>query len=225
MKNTNQVITIQSTGNYYPVVCGNCGWFGSSNQCEGGGQIADTGDYSDILCPICFSDNVEECEKEIDFEFLKHCHELAINTLQIRSQRLYELEEKNFIKEAEEKMKNLIEYKEEFQEYRKFANIFNDAVIDVVTSAYYTNQTGEEYDRLVFDLIKQRGGFNFKKEVKENIDKNQEVIDGIKKVFQEFGNDKEKVLKFLKDAGILDIMGENILKDTDGPVMTGLILH
>lgn len=45
--------------NYYPAICGNCGWKGMSSLCGGGGQIADTGDYSDPECPKC-------CETTID---------------------------------------------------------------------------------------------------------------------------------------------------------------
>ena len=99
---------------------------------------------------------------------------------------------------------------EEFQQYRKFVQIFSTSVIDVVTSPSFTNQNGEEYDRLVFDLIKQRGGFDFAQNRKEQPQPPhiQEVIDGIRKVSQEIGNDKEKALQFLKDAGILDIINE-----------------
>lgn len=42
---------------YYPVFCTCCGWIGMSNQSEGGKQIADTGDYDDIYCPICYCVN------------------------------------------------------------------------------------------------------------------------------------------------------------------------
>lgn len=38
---------------YYPCVCGNCGWKGPSSEAAGGDPIADTGDYSDVVCPIC----------------------------------------------------------------------------------------------------------------------------------------------------------------------------
>jgi len=33
--------------------CPECGWEGLSRDCAGGGQIADTGDYFDCLCPHC----------------------------------------------------------------------------------------------------------------------------------------------------------------------------
>lgn len=40
---------------YYIGECPNCGWIGSSYFALGGGQIADTGDYSDLGCPKCFT--------------------------------------------------------------------------------------------------------------------------------------------------------------------------
>lgn len=38
---------------FYPVRCPRCGWIGMSDETEGGEQIADTGDYSQIVCPKC----------------------------------------------------------------------------------------------------------------------------------------------------------------------------
>jgi hypothetical protein len=38
---------------YYTAECSKCGWFGGSQYCNGGGAIADTGDYSVVTCPIC----------------------------------------------------------------------------------------------------------------------------------------------------------------------------
>lgn len=38
---------------YYNAQCPKCGWFGSSMLLDGGGQIADSGDYSDAGCPVC----------------------------------------------------------------------------------------------------------------------------------------------------------------------------
>ena len=40
---------------YYMSECPKCGWIGSSYFALGGGQIADTGDYSDLGCPKCFT--------------------------------------------------------------------------------------------------------------------------------------------------------------------------
>lgn len=50
---------------YYPCSCDNCGWYGSSEHLGGGGQIADTGDYDDVYCPICGSKDTCEDENEI----------------------------------------------------------------------------------------------------------------------------------------------------------------
>lgn len=41
--------------NFYACECEECGWWGSSELCDGGTQIADTGDYDDIFCPVCGS--------------------------------------------------------------------------------------------------------------------------------------------------------------------------
>ena len=55
---------IENFDKYYPVICHKCKLFGMSNECEGGGQIADTGDYSDIECPDCstYVDDLSEIE-------------------------------------------------------------------------------------------------------------------------------------------------------------------
>ncbi len=45
--------------NYYYAKCA-CGWHGSSELLNGGGQIADTGDYSDCTCPVCDSIEIDE---------------------------------------------------------------------------------------------------------------------------------------------------------------------
>lgn len=55
----------------YPVKC-SCGWRGLSQECAGGGQIADTGDYDDPLCPKCTKEIEDTCKscagcKEVDF--------------------------------------------------------------------------------------------------------------------------------------------------------------
>lgn len=47
---------------YYTAECNVCGWWGSSKLLDGGGQIADTGDYGDCYCPVCGDDNVDEKE-------------------------------------------------------------------------------------------------------------------------------------------------------------------
>jgi hypothetical protein len=47
---------------YYPAECSECGWLGSSSQLEGGGQLADTGDYDDVYCPKCWSNKIEDTD-------------------------------------------------------------------------------------------------------------------------------------------------------------------
>ena len=46
--------------NWYTVECSECGWWGSGELLDGGGQIADTGDYSDTYCPVCGNIDVYE---------------------------------------------------------------------------------------------------------------------------------------------------------------------
>jgi len=41
---------------YYPCQCNICGWSGLSKDCDGGGPMADTGDYNDPTCPKCHGD-------------------------------------------------------------------------------------------------------------------------------------------------------------------------
>lgn len=50
----------EDTAKYYEVICDKCSWSGCSKDCGGGGQIADTGDYSDPTCPICFSNQLND---------------------------------------------------------------------------------------------------------------------------------------------------------------------
>jgi hypothetical protein len=49
---------------YFPVRCERCGFEGCSCDWDGGGQIADTGDYDDIYCPKCGQCSGEECANE-----------------------------------------------------------------------------------------------------------------------------------------------------------------
>jgi len=44
---------------WWPAVCSVCGWRGLSHDASGGWSIADTGDYSDVMCPAC-GESVEE---------------------------------------------------------------------------------------------------------------------------------------------------------------------
>ncbi|HYH14334.1 MAG TPA: hypothetical protein VD794_03885 [Flavisolibacter sp.] len=51
---------IMDTNKWWWALCDNCGWQGSTEHAAGGGAIADTGDYSDPLCPKCFSNKIDE---------------------------------------------------------------------------------------------------------------------------------------------------------------------
>jgi len=42
---------------FYPCECLRCGWKGMSDEAAGGEAIADSGDYNDIVCPICIAPN------------------------------------------------------------------------------------------------------------------------------------------------------------------------
>ena len=60
--------------------CNKCGWFGYNNELAGGGQIADTGDYDDARCPVCYSTDVEDADSPIDIEAAyNNMKEFAIN--------------------------------------------------------------------------------------------------------------------------------------------------
>jgi predicted RNA-binding Zn-ribbon protein involved in translation (DUF1610 family) len=50
---------------FYNVKCKKCGWFGSSEFTDGGEEIADTGDYEDILCPACGSVDLEDMPEKL----------------------------------------------------------------------------------------------------------------------------------------------------------------
>lgn len=43
---------------FYLAECNKCGWFGSSKFLDGGHQIADTGDYGDVYCPVCGNSDI-----------------------------------------------------------------------------------------------------------------------------------------------------------------------
>lgn len=45
---------------YYTAECTHCGWYGSSKLLDGGGQIADTGDYCDCTCPVCGNPDIDD---------------------------------------------------------------------------------------------------------------------------------------------------------------------
>jgi ribosomal protein L37E len=47
---------------WWPAICPRCGWRGLSEDCEGGGPMGDTGDYSEVTCPRC-GNNVDDDEE------------------------------------------------------------------------------------------------------------------------------------------------------------------
>ena len=49
--------------NFYTAECSSCGWWGSSKLLDGGGQIADTGDYEDCYCPVCGNTELDDKEE------------------------------------------------------------------------------------------------------------------------------------------------------------------
>jgi hypothetical protein len=55
-------VTDDNTGGYYVAECEECGQIFPSQTCEGGGQIADTGDYDDCYCPHCGFIDPLECD-------------------------------------------------------------------------------------------------------------------------------------------------------------------
>jgi len=46
-----------SGSRFFAVRCPKCGWRGMSNETEGGNPIADTGDFTEIVCPVCYKRN------------------------------------------------------------------------------------------------------------------------------------------------------------------------
>lgn len=54
-------VTDDNSGGYYVVECQECGEVYPSQECDGGGQIADSGDYNDALCPHCGCESPDEC--------------------------------------------------------------------------------------------------------------------------------------------------------------------
>lgn len=54
-------VTDDNTGGYFVVECGNCGEVFPSQKLDGGGAIADSGDYGDTYCPHCNEIEPDEC--------------------------------------------------------------------------------------------------------------------------------------------------------------------
>lgn len=55
-------VTDNNSGGYFVIECQECGAVYPSQHADGGGQIADTGDYNDAICPHCGEEGPEECE-------------------------------------------------------------------------------------------------------------------------------------------------------------------
>lgn len=55
-------VTDDNTGGYYVAECEECGQIFPSQNAEGGGPIADSGDYDDCYCPHCGHVDPEECD-------------------------------------------------------------------------------------------------------------------------------------------------------------------
>lgn len=54
-------VTDNNSGGFFVVECNNCGEVFPSQQLDGGGAIADTGDYDDSYCPHCNAVDPDEC--------------------------------------------------------------------------------------------------------------------------------------------------------------------
>jgi hypothetical protein len=87
-------VTDDNSGGYYVVECQECGEVYPSQQCDGGGPIADTGDYNDALCPHCGCESPEECN---DTPLVWNVQQAKINALlaalEEKDQQIKELEE------------------------------------------------------------------------------------------------------------------------------------
>ncbi|MFS7304934.1 hypothetical protein [Rahnella inusitata] len=55
-------VTDDNTGGYYVAECEECGQIFPSQTCDGGEQIADSGDYGDCYCPHCGFIDPLECD-------------------------------------------------------------------------------------------------------------------------------------------------------------------
>ncbi|ALX96101.1 hypothetical protein AV650_22295 [Serratia fonticola] len=71
-------VTDDNSGGYYVVECQECGEIYPSQECDGGGQIADSGDYNDALCPHCGYESPDECS---DTPLVWNVQQAKINAL------------------------------------------------------------------------------------------------------------------------------------------------
>jgi len=96
---TEYVLRKFDTNKYYWCKCENCGWEDSSEYAAGGHSIGDTGDYSEVVCPICCSDKIEgETDTVLPEEYDGvHFIKIPLNTFlapyQKAAKRAFELED------------------------------------------------------------------------------------------------------------------------------------
>ncbi len=76
--------SLPDKNNYFFCECESCGWMGASNIAHGGGQIADTGDYSDVYCPRCQSEFLDD--EPISFGYYQQSeHKAKFHTIRAGS--------------------------------------------------------------------------------------------------------------------------------------------
>ena len=52
--------------NFWLAECPECHWTGKSTDCAGGGSIADTGDFDDVICPVCYQGGLDVPVIDVD---------------------------------------------------------------------------------------------------------------------------------------------------------------
>ncbi|HDL6989438.1 TPA: hypothetical protein PXM11_004265 [Yersinia enterocolitica] len=98
-------VTDDNTGGYFVVECGNCGEVFPSQKLDGGGAIADSGDYGDAYCPHCNETDPDECA---NVGLVWNVQQAKINAL---------------IAQLEAAQKEISELKEEEQEWLSLADM------------------------------------------------------------------------------------------------------
>lgn len=77
----NFVVRSINTNIWYWCKCEQCGWEDSSEYCDGGHAIADTGDYTDPLCPVCGSKDIDgEPTVEVPDDYGMHLIKIPLST-------------------------------------------------------------------------------------------------------------------------------------------------
>jgi hypothetical protein len=127
-KDESVVRIIHNGQKWYWCKCESCGWENSSEYADGGTPIADTGDHSDPICPVCGSNKIEGESKfftderytktvvEIPFDEFIHPYKKAIERLNdLESEKCFPPQTKTARQIAEE-IKNLFSNWEHFTE-------------------------------------------------------------------------------------------------------------